>query len=97
MNHQSQIYTITVYIDRNVTHSASLLGVCLSIGVFLAPLVSASKALRLVNTNDLAALGTGPSFLFVSSEMPYAEFLYVHEIANHTHAVLGSIALIPVL
>jgi hypothetical protein len=58
------------------------------------PLVFARKALRLMNTNYLAALGTGPPFLFVSNEMSYAELAYVLEIINHTHAILGSIALI---
>jgi hypothetical protein len=29
--------------------------------------------------------------------MSYAELLYVHEIINHTHAILGSIALIQVI
>lgn len=29
--------------------------------------------------------------------MPYAELLYVHEIVNHTHTILGSIALIQVI
>ena len=50
-----------------------------------------------MNTYQLAALRTGPSFLFVSNEMSYAELLYVHEIINHTHAILGSIALIQVI
>ena len=59
--------------------------------------MSARKALRLVNTNYLATLGTGPPFLFVSNEMPYAELLYIHEIVNHTHTILGSIALIQVI
>jgi hypothetical protein len=55
------------------------------------------KALRLMNTNDPATLGTGPSFLFVFDEKPYAELPYAHEILNHAHAILGSIALIQVL
>ena len=50
-----------------------------------------------MNTYYLTALGTGPLFLFVSNEMSYAELLYVHEIVNHTHAILGSIALIQVI
>jgi hypothetical protein len=29
--------------------------------------------------------------------MSYAELLYVHEIVNHTHTILGSIALIQVI
>ena len=67
------------------------------IGAFLTPLVSASKALRLMNANYLTALGTGPPFLFVSNEMSYAELVYVLEIVNHTHTILGSIALIQVV
>ena len=50
-----------------------------------------------MNTDYLAALGTGPPFLFVPNEMPYAELLYVLEIVNHTHTILGSIALVQVL
>lgn len=47
------------------------------IGAFSTPLVFARKALRLMNTSYLAALGTGPPFLFVSNEMSYAELPYV--------------------
>ena len=47
-----------------------------------------------MNTNYLAALGTGPPFLFVSNEMPYTELPDVLEIVNHTHAILGSVPLI---
>jgi hypothetical protein len=50
-----------------------------------------------MNTNYIATLGTGPSFLFVSDEMSYAELLYVQEIVNHTHAIRGSITLIQVI
>ena len=50
-----------------------------------------------MNTDYLAALGTGPPFLFVSNELSYADLLYVHEIVNHTHAILGSITLIQVI
>ena len=64
---------------------------------FLTPFVSAKKARRFMNTYQLAALGTGPPFLFVSNEMSYAELLYVHEIVNHTHSILGSITLIQVI
>jgi hypothetical protein len=55
------------------------------------------KALRLMNTNDPATLGTGPSFLFVFNETSYPELPYAHEIVNHAHAILGSIALIQVI
>jgi len=47
-----------------------------------------------MNTNYLATLWTGPPFLFVSNELPYADLLYVHEIVNHTHTILRSISLI---
>ena len=47
-----------------------------------------------MNTKHHAALGTGPLFLFVSDEMPYAELLHVHEIVDHAHTILCSIALI---
>ena len=47
-----------------------------------------------MNTNYLAALGAGPSFLFICNEMSYAELPYVLEIVNHTHTILSSIALI---
>jgi len=50
-----------------------------------------------MNTYELAALGTGPSFLFVSNELSYAELLDVYEIVNHTHTILGSIAPIQVI
>ena len=45
----------------------------------------------------MAALRTGPPFLFVSNKMSYAEVFYVHEIVNHTHSILGSITLIQVI
>ena len=47
-----------------------------------------------MNTNYPAALGAGPTFLFGSYELSYANLLYVHEIVNHTHTILGFIALI---
>src|SRR5512147_2441827 len=50
-----------------------------------------------MNAYQMAALGTGPPFLFVSNKMSYAEVLYVHEIINHTHSILGSITLIQVI
>jgi hypothetical protein len=63
----------------------------------LAPLVHARKALRLMNTEHLAALGTGPLFFFVLNELSYADLLYAYEIINHTHTILGSITLIQVI
>ena len=62
----------------------------------LTPLAAAGKALRAVNTDYLAALWAGPPFLFVFDETSDAGFLYVPEIFNHTHAVLGSVALVQV-
>jgi hypothetical protein len=50
-----------------------------------------------MNTEQFAALGTGPSFLFNSQEMSYAEILYVQKVLNHTHAIPGPIALIQLL
>ena len=50
-----------------------------------------------MNTYQLTALGTSPPLFFVSNEMSYAELLYVHEIFDHTHTILGSIALIQVI
>jgi hypothetical protein len=63
----------------------------------LTPFVSAKKALRFMNTYQLAALGTGPLFQFVFNEMSYTEFLYVREILNHTHSILGPVTLIQVI
>jgi hypothetical protein len=50
-----------------------------------------------MNTEQLTALGTGPPFLLVSDELPYADLPYIHEIINHAHAVLGSVAMIQVI
>lgn len=50
-----------------------------------------------MNTNYLATLGASPLFLFVFNENPYAELSYIFEIVNHTHSVLGSIAIIQVV
>jgi hypothetical protein len=52
------------------------------------------KTLRFVDTEDLTAFRAAPPFLFVSDEMPDAEFPDVLEIADHAHAIPGSIALI---
>ena len=59
--------------------------------------MSARKALRFVNTDYFATLGTGPPFLFVSNEMHYAELPDVLEIVKHTHAILGSVPLIQMI
>jgi len=47
-----------------------------------------------VNTEELHAFRAAPPFFFVSNEMPYAEFSNVFEIADHAHAILGSIPFI---
>jgi hypothetical protein len=50
-----------------------------------------------MNTNYLATLGASPPFLFFFNEIPYAELSHIFEIVNHTHSVLGSIAIIQVV
>jgi hypothetical protein len=50
-----------------------------------------------VNTEQLAAFRAAPPFFFVSDEMPDAEFSDVLEIADHAHAIPGSIPLIQVV
>jgi hypothetical protein len=47
-----------------------------------------------MNTEHLTAFWASPPFFFVSDEMPYAEVSNVLKIADHAHAVLGSIPLI---
>jgi hypothetical protein len=47
-----------------------------------------------MNTDHFSALGAGPPFLLVSDELSYADHLYIHEIVNHAHAILGSVAMI---
>jgi hypothetical protein len=49
-----------------------------------------------MNTYQLAALRTGPSFLFVFYEMLYPVLLDVLKIVDHAHAIFGSISLIQV-
>jgi len=60
----------------------------------LTPFSLARKAIRLVNTEQLAAFGAGPLFPFRFDEMPDAELPDVLQIGDHTHAILGSIPLI---
>ncbi len=62
--------------------------------LLLTPRVPAIKALRIVNTENLTALRAAPPFFFAFNEMPYAEILYVLEIVDHAHDILGSIPLI---
>jgi hypothetical protein len=47
-----------------------------------------------MDTDYLPALGTDPPLLLRFDEMFYAGLAYLPEIANHAHAVLGSISLI---
>ena len=61
---------------------------------FLTPRVLTIKTLRRVNTEYLATFRAAPPFFFVSDELPYAEFSDVLEIADHAHAIPGSISLI---
>jgi hypothetical protein len=44
-----------------------------------------------MNAEYLAALGTGPFFLFLYHEIPDAEFLDIVEVFDHAHAVPGSV------
>jgi hypothetical protein len=50
-----------------------------------------------MNTEYLTAFRAAPLFLFVSNEMPYAEFSNAFEIVDHAHAILGSISLIQIV
>ena len=47
-----------------------------------------------MNTEYLTTFWASPPFFFGSYEMPYAEFSNVLKIADHAHAILGSIPLI---
>ena len=47
-----------------------------------------------MNTEHLTAFRVAPPFFFGSDKMPYAEFSNDLEIADHAHAILGSIPLI---
>jgi hypothetical protein len=71
---------------------------CLSLNwIMLMPLVPTGKALRLMDTDHLAALRTGPFLFLVSYEQSYVMILYISEIVNHAHTVLSSIALIQMI
>jgi len=50
-----------------------------------------------MNAEHLAAFRADPPFFFVSDEMPYAKISYVLKVADHAHAILGSITLIQML
>ncbi len=47
-----------------------------------------------MDTNNPAALWTHPFLLLFIDKVPYTELSYNIEILNHTHAILGSIAII---
>ncbi len=47
-----------------------------------------------MNTNEPAACGTCPSFLFLFDELSYATLLYAVEIVEHAHPVFCSVALV---
>ena len=49
-----------------------------------------------MNAYQLAALRTGPSFLFITHEMLYPVLLDVLKIVDHAHAIFGPIALVQV-
>ena len=50
-----------------------------------------------MNTDYLAALRTGPFFLFPFNKIPDAEFSDVLQIVDHAHTILGSVPLIQVI
>ena len=56
-----------------------------------------ANALRFMNTYQLTAFRAGPLFRFFFNKCSYAELLHLHEIINHTHTILGSIALIQMI
>jgi len=61
---------------------------------YLTPLAAAGEALRIMDADDLAAGRAGPFLSLAFYEFPYAGLLYVLEVADHTHAVLGSVAFV---
>ncbi len=50
-----------------------------------------------MDAEQLTASWAAPPLLFVSYEMSYANFFYLHKVVDHTHAILHSIALIQML
>ena len=61
------------------------------------PLLAAGDALRIMDTDDLAAVRAGPFLSFAFDELPYAGLFYGFEIVDHAHAVLCSVALVQVV
>ena len=47
-----------------------------------------------MDTDELSAFRTGPSFFLISDKLAYTELFYILEIGDHTHTVFVSIALI---
>ena len=47
-----------------------------------------------MNTNHPAAPRTDPLFILFFHKRPYAEFLNIHQIFNHAHAIVCPIALV---
>jgi len=56
--------------------------------------MAAGEALRIMDTDDMAAGWAGPLSPLAFDEFPYAGLFYVLEIVDHAHAVLGSVALV---
>lgn len=50
-----------------------------------------------MDTQQPAALRTGPPLLFVSDELPYAKLFHVNEIVYHAHSISGSITFIQMI
>jgi hypothetical protein len=53
-----------------------------------------NNELRRVNIESFTTSRSAPPFFFVSNEVHYAEFSNFIEIADHSHALIGSIPLI---
>ena len=63
----------------------------------LTPSVSARKALRLMDTNNLTALWAHPPLHFASDETPDTDTLYCLQVVDHAHPVLGSISIVQMI
>ena len=64
--------------------------------LILTPLVLAKKALRLMDTDYLAAPGAGPPLLFLADEMPYAVLPDALQIVHHAHDIIRSISFVQI-
>jgi len=67
-----------------------------SCSAFPNPLASARGTLWLMNANQLSTTWTGPAFLFIPGKVPYAAPLYILQVVNYAHAILGSVTFIQV-